>query len=111
MLKNSVDCLGSTLNQCAMNHKKLESMFRKKQVSHIHAHKPRHTHAFHVHTHDTLYTSLYTCTNCERKGHHAKFCYDRIYYSNFANKFVWVRIGANPHAQESVGTKIHPYCI
>ena len=29
-LKNNVDCLGSTVSQCAMDHKKLESMFRKK---------------------------------------------------------------------------------
>jgi len=30
MLKKSVDCLGSTLSQCAMDYKKLKSMFRKK---------------------------------------------------------------------------------
>jgi len=30
MLKKSVDCLGSTLSHCAMNHTRLESMFRKK---------------------------------------------------------------------------------
>ena len=27
VLKKSVDCLGSTLSQCAMNHTRLESMF------------------------------------------------------------------------------------
>ena len=43
MLKKSVDCLGSTLSQCAMDHIKLESMFHKKHVPHIHAHHPRHT--------------------------------------------------------------------
>ena len=31
-LKKSVDCLGSTLSYCALNHTRLESMFRKKQV-------------------------------------------------------------------------------
>ena len=30
VLKKSVDCLGSTLRQCAMNHTRLESMLRKK---------------------------------------------------------------------------------
>ena len=53
MLKKSVNCLGSTLSKCAMNHTRLESMFRKKHTPYIHAHKPRHTHASHV-THMTL---------------------------------------------------------
>ena len=39
----------------------------------MHAHKPRHTHAFHAHTHDTRYAHVYTCTHCGRKGHLAKF--------------------------------------
>ena len=45
LLKKSVDCLGSTLSQCAMNHTRLESLVRKKQVPYfMHAHPPRHTH-------------------------------------------------------------------
>ena len=32
LLKKSVDCLASTLSHCAMNHTRLESLFRKKQV-------------------------------------------------------------------------------
>ena len=40
MLKKSVDCLGSTLSQCAMDHKKLESIFRKK-------HAPQFMHTIH----------------------------------------------------------------
>ena len=93
MLKKSVDCLGSILSQCAMDHKKLESMFRKKQVSHIHAHKPRHTHA---HTHDTMYSHVYTCTHCGRMVHLAKFCYERLDALNFVSKHVWVRKGTTP---------------
>ena len=54
MLKKSVDCLGSTLSQCAMNHKKLEYMFHKKHAPHIHAHYSQHTHTSYVHTHDTM---------------------------------------------------------
>ena len=50
VLKKSVDCLGSTLSQYAMDHKRLESMFRKKHAPHIHAHHSRHTHAHHAHT-------------------------------------------------------------
>ena len=37
MLKKSVDCLGSVLSQCAMNHTRLESMFHKKYAPPIHA--------------------------------------------------------------------------
>ena len=51
----------------------------------------------------TLYTHVYTCTHCGCKGHLAKFCYDRLNDSNFVNKFVWVRKGANPHGQLRYG--------
>ena len=78
-----------------MNHTRLEFMFRKKHAPHMHAHKPRYTHAHHVHTHDFMYAHMCTCTHCGRKGHFAKFCYDRIHSSNFAKKFIWVRKGAN----------------
>ena len=71
-------------------------------MPHMHAHKSRHTHAHHAHTHDSLYAHVYTCTHCGHKGHLAKFCYDRINVSNFANKFVWVRKSANPHGFEKV---------
>ena len=53
-------------------------------------------------THDTMYAHVYTYTHCERKGHLAKFCYDRINNSNFVNKFVWVRKGANSHGPNKV---------
>jgi len=101
-LKKSVDCLGSTLSQCTMNHTRLESMFRKKHAPHMHAHKPRHTHTHHAHTHDSMYALVYTCTHCGHKGHLAKFYYDRIHISNFANKFIQVRKGANPHGPNKV---------
>ena len=73
MLKKSVDCLGSTLSHCAMNYTRLESMFRKKQVSHIHTHHTQHTHAHHAYTHDFMYAYVYTCTHCGRMGHLTKF--------------------------------------
>ena len=100
ILKISVDCLGFTLSQYVMYHKRLESMFRKKHAPHIYAHKSRHTHAHHAHTHDSLYASVYTCTHCGRKGHLAKFCYDRLNTLNFVSKNVWVRKGANPMAKK-----------
>ena len=90
------------MSHCALNHSRLESVFRKKQVPLMHAHKSRHIHASHVHSHNTLYAHVYTCTHCGRKGHLAKFCYDRIHDSNLANKFVWVRKGANPHGAKRV---------
>ena len=52
-LKNKINCLSSTLGSCAFNHKRLESLFSKKQAPHVHAH---HHHAYayvarHDHTH------------------------------------------------------------
>ena len=79
-----------------MNYTRLESMFRKKHVPPMYAHKPRHTHASHVHTHNTMYTHVYTCAHCGRKGHLSKFCYDRVHNVNLANRFVWIRKDANP---------------
>jgi len=85
MLKKKVDCLGSTMSQCAMNHTRLESLFRKKQVPSFHAHPPRHTHAPHGHHH--TYAHVYTCTHCGRRGHLAKFCFDRLHTNvNLAKK-------------------------
>jgi len=43
-----------------------------------------------------MYALVYTCTHYGRKGDLAKFCYDRIHNSNFANKSIWVKKGANP---------------
>ena len=68
----------------------------------MHAHHSRHTHASHVHTHDTMYASVYTYTHCGRKGHLAKFYYDRINVSNFTNKHVWVRKCDNPRGLKEV---------
>ena len=50
-------------------------------------------------------STMCTCVHlyhCGRIGHLAKFCYDRIHDSNFANKFVWVSKGANPHEPKKV---------
>ena len=70
-------------------------MFQKKHASHMHAHPSRHTHASNVHTHDTIYANVYTCTHCERTDHLTKFCYDKLNISNFVSKYVWVGKGAN----------------
>ena len=53
-------------------------------------------------THNSMYDNVYTCTHCGRKGHLAKYCYDRINVSNFSNKFVWIRKGANPYGPNKV---------
>ena len=68
----------------------------------MHAHKSRHTHAHHVHTHNTMYAHVYICTHYGRKGHLAKFYYDRIHDENLATKFVSVRKGTNPHGPKRV---------
>jgi len=97
MLKKNIDSLGSTLSDCVSCHTRLESLFQKKQVLSLHAHPPRYTHATHNQNHHTLYAHVCTCTHCGRKGHLAKFCYDRIHDVNLATKFVWVRKGTNSH--------------
>ena len=73
-------------------------MFSKKQTPHVHAH---HSHAYahfarHNHTHTHMHLRVYKCTHCGRKGHLAKFCYDKINALNFANKNVWVPYKTNP---------------
>ena len=61
----------------------------------MHAHHSRHTHAHYVHTYDTMYAHVYTCTHCGRTGHLA-------HNSKFANKFVWVRKGTYPHGLRKI---------
>ena len=85
-----------------MNHTRLESMFRKKHDPRMHAHKTRHAHVSHVHTHASMYAHVYTYTHCGCMRHFAKFCYDRIYNSNFANKFIWVRKSANLYGPKKI---------
>ena len=54
ILENRIDYLNSNLSDCAFNHNRLEAMFRKKHVPHIHAHPIWHTpHAHHAQTHTT----------------------------------------------------------
>jgi len=87
------------LSNCAFNHSKLETLFQKKQSPHVHAHHPQHAYAHfacHDHTHPQLHTRVYKCTYCGRKGHLAKFCYDRVNHFNFVNKNVWVPNKTNP---------------
>ena len=88
------------MNNCAFNHNRLETLFQKKQAPHVHAHHPRHTYAHfahHDHTHSHVHRRVYKCTHCSRKGHLARFCFDRLNHTNFANKDVWVPYNANPH--------------
>ena len=74
----------------------------------VQTHKPRHTHDSHVHTHDTRYAHVYTCTHYRLKGYLVKLCYDRVHNVNFANKFVWVRKGANPYGPIRYGYQNSP---
>jgi len=78
ILKSKIDCLGSTLNQCTFDHKRLKFLFQKKQVSDIHAHTLRHAHTHHTH----MYANVYHCSHCDRKGQLAKFCFDSLKFSN-----------------------------
>ena len=100
VLKNKINSLSSTLSSCAFNHKKLESLFSKKQTPHVHAHHSHHAYSLfarHDHTHTHMHPKVYKCIHCGRKGHLAKFCFDRLHHNNFAkNKNVWVSYKANP---------------
>ena len=108
VLKKTVDCLGSTLSHCAMNHTSLESMFRKNHAPHMHAHHSWHTHAHYSHTHDSMHAKVYTCTHCDRAGHLAKFCYVRLNAINFASKNIWSRKATNPMDSRKFGYQNPP---
>ena len=99
------------MSKCAFNHKRLESLFQKKQVPHVHAHHPHHAYAHftrHDHTHTHMHPRVYKCTHCGRKGHLAKFCYDKANSINFANKNIWVLNNANPHGPKKRVLKFSP---
>ena len=60
-LKKKIDCLSSNLSNYAFNHNRLESMFRKKQIPHMHAHPTRHTpHVHHDHTHSHMHARTHS---------------------------------------------------
>jgi len=89
-MKNKKNNLSSTLNSCAFNHSKLESLFSKKPTPHAHAHA-HHAHAYgaqhdHNHTHKH-HAKVYTCTYCGRKGHLAKYCFDKKPHLYFAKYY------------------------
>ena len=80
---------------------RLETLFQKKQVTHVHVHLLRNTPHTH-HTHTFIYARVYTCTYCGCKGHLTKFCYDRLNISNFANKNVWVSNVTDPREPQKI---------
>ena len=43
-----------------------------------------------------MYARVYKCTHCGRKGHLARFYFDRLNSTNFSNKNIWVPYNANP---------------
>jgi hypothetical protein len=92
-MKSKMNVLSSTLSKCAIDHVKLESLFKKKNThsSHVshssHAHHGNHSHHAHI------YSNIYVCSFCGRKGHVSKFCYDRL---NVTNNQVWVKRTNNP---------------
>ena len=94
VLKNKINSLSSTLSSCAFNHTRLESLFSKKQTPHAYAHHHAYAHFAHYdHTHTHMHARVYKCTHCGRKGHLAKFCFNKE-PKHFANKNVPYK--ANP---------------
>ena len=110
-----MNCLSSTLSKCAFNHSRLESLFSKKQTPHVHAHHTHHAYAYvarHDHTPTHKHPKVYTCTHCGRKGHLAKFCYDKLHHSNFANnKNFWVPYKTNPKGPKKIWVPKSPPCV
>jgi hypothetical protein len=87
-MKLRMNELSSTLNKYAFDNSKIETLVKKKlthtsQASHnSHTHKSNHSH------HAYMYTNVYKCAFCGRKGHISKFCYDRL---NVRNNNTWVK--------------------
>ena len=71
-------------------------------TSHVNHAKTPHVHKSHVrkpHAHYAFkYRRIYKCTYCDRHGHLAKFCYDKLHSSN---NLVWVN-GSNPHGPKKM---------
>ena len=105
-----MDCLSSTLSTCTFNHSRLESLFSNKQAPHVHAH--HHAFAYvtrHDHTHTHKHPKVYKCTHCGRKGHLAKFCFDKLHHVNFANKNILKFVKEPKHfANKNVPYKANP---
>jgi len=53
-----------------------------------HAHNAHHAHNVHHAHHVFMYAKVYSCTYCGRKGHLAKFYYDKL---NVSNNHAWVQ--------------------
>ena len=85
--------MGNVLKKCEFDKAKLEVMFSTKNSSkkHIHAthgHTSKsHTKHAHLTHHAYMCGRVYSCTYCGRKGHLAKFYFDRI---NASNNHIWV---------------------
>mgnify|MGYP000872325104 CR=1 FL=1 len=86
VLKKNIECLSSTLSQCVFDHKRIESLFQRKQDPPIHAHTSRHAHTYHT----QKYANMYHCSHCGRKGHLAKFYFDKLNILNNIFGFVMV---------------------
>ena len=103
--------MGYVLKKYEFDKARLEAMFPKRHTqrkrvhvshaTHAHTHQAQHAHTHHAkhvthnkhahvsYTHHAFkYSRAYTCTNYGRKGHLAKFCFDRI---NASNDHVWDR--------------------
>ena len=95
-----------------ISHTRLESLFSKKQTPHVHAHHSHHAFAYvarHDHTHTHKHPKVYKCIHCGRKGHLAKFCFDKMHHVNFANKNVLKLVKEPKHsAYYNVPYKTNP---
>ena len=68
--------------------------------------------ARHDHTHTHKHPKVYKCTHCDRKGHLAKFCFDKLHHINFANKKnFWAPYKANPRGPKRKWVPKPPPCV
>ena len=64
-----------------------------------------------MHTYSSMYARVYTCTYCGRKGHLARFHFDRLNSSNFANENIWVPNVINPYGPKNIWVPKSPSLI
>ena len=59
-----------------------------------------------------MYARVYKSTHYGRKGHLARFCFDRLNSKIFSNNNVWVPYDANPRGpKKKWASKSPPFCV
>ena len=110
-LKKSVDCLGSTLSQCALNHSRLESMFRKNKF-HLCMHTNHGIHMLLTFTLTTLCMLMCTLVHIvDVRATLLNFALIELMFQIQQISLFGLGKVLTPWTQKSMGTKDHSYFI